>query len=308
VSTIETTTEGSARVNPADNIDKWIESRDAKPEPAEKPEPVVAEPEEETPAAPPPAVEPTEGNWWETGLTDVSHGFLKGRKGPEVEKAFRHVETAKQKAEREREDLRREIDQLRRQQQEPPKVQAAPPTQQPTEDEIERNWFDNPAIARQKIEERARAIADESIAKYEATQEQKKRQQTIISTGSKAYEDARTKLNIDEETWELRSPGVMLHLTNERSPFYGDGHNLMRADAYVDAYKALYGDPTPPPVVVKPAPEPPNPPGAKKAAAVTDHTPAASPLSAEEREARRVVAEAAGLDVERFIKRGERKR
>lgn len=291
----EAITEGSRAT--VENLSKWLEERDAKDR-AETPEP---EAQPETPAVPAQVAQPVT-DWREVVLPeDVDHGFFRGKKVPDVLKAYEHSERAKQQAERERNELKAELDRERAARQSPSKPAEEAP-------EISRQWFENPDAVYARIEARAAEIAE---AKVQEHWETKTREQKIADTydkGGKAYDVARETLNVDPVKWNLQAPLVLLHLTNPDSPLYGDGQGIMSAERMTNAYKELFGDPTPAPALaVKPAaPEPPPPPGAKRAAATTSAPDNTSPLSDEDRRARQEIARITGLDANKLIKRGEK--
>lgn len=291
----ETEPQESVRIDPTENLAGWLDKRDA--EPAEntvavESEPVPASPAQPTVAEQPPPPQP---DWYEAGLADVSHGFLKGRKGPEVEKAFRHVETAKQQAERERNELRQRLAQY--------EAQRAPEAPKGIEPNL---WFENPDEAQRRIDERIAKVTDEKLNAYIQKTQAEQQTARALDNGGKAYDSAREALNLDAPTFNLRAPAVMLHLTDPNSPFYGDGNGLFDKDRYVEVYRALWPEPVAP-VVVASVPEPALPPGSKKAAPMVS-TATTSSLSREEREARKVIAEYTGLDAEKLYKRAENRR
>lgn len=285
-----------------DNPTAWFEKKDAErtektdapgedakvSKPASPAEPTVAEPK----------AEPQPPSWKDIVIgDDVDHGFFRGKKVPQVIESYRFAEKAKQDAERRAAELERQLAQAQ-QAQRPPEPSGDP--------EINRLWFENPEAAYKKVQEQAAAtaaqVADARFQENWATQTRNQQIADTFEQGSRAYEAAQRELNVAPEMWKLRSPLVLLHLTNPDSPYYGDGHGIKRSADMVNTYKALFGDPQPV-VVAKPAPEPPPPPGAKKPAVTApsaDHT---SPLSREASRAAKTFAENFGLDPERFAAR-----
>lgn len=309
MSTTEATPTESA-INPAENLNGWLDDRDAK----RAAEAAPAEPTVEAPAAPvEPAPVPLEGDWWEAGLANAKHGFLKGRKGEEVENAFRNAEARLKAKEQEASRLARELDSERRQREAEAAARKVAAEQRPAtpandpDAEIEALLLENPRAGIKKLRELATAEAERlaeakvSQVRQETQAEQQKKQ--IYEAGARAYSDAQKTLNLDNDTWSKRSKAILVELTDQNSPYYGDGHNIFRPEVYVQVYSDLFGQPAP--VVVKPAPEPPTPPGAKKPAAANIQTPSASPLTQEQIEARKRWAAIAGVDPKNLIARGE---
>lgn len=322
MSTSEATS--SDRPNPADNVTAWLEKREAEPASTTGQSETQASPAEPTVAVEAPAVQPTtpEGDWWETGLSDVNHGFLKGRKGPEVEKAFRHAETAKQQAERERNEARQQLDRFQREREAEVaarKVLAESQPRQPEIDpdaEIEAQLLENPRAGIKAIRERARNEAEQYVEKKLAELQQvnaaNEQKNQVLKAGADAYDKAREALGVSPEVYNKRVRAVLVDLTDPSSPHYGDGNNIFRPEKYVEVWKEYYPDaPIPaaaPAAPVIAIPELPTPPGAKRPSNAVTSEATASPLDKETREAYRLLASYGGLDADRLIKRGERNR
>jgi hypothetical protein len=314
LSPVEANTEESPRVSPVENLSGWLEDREAKREkPAEEPAP--AEPTAEVPVEAP--VEPA-GDWWETGLADANHGFLKGRKGPEVEKAFRHVETAKQTAERERNELQREIEAIKREREAEAaarKVAAENKPSQPPVDvdaEIEAKLIENPREGIRLIRERtlaeARKLAEEVEQKFRNENEQAEYNRQVKQAGEQAYDKTRELVNNDPK-FDKRMRSVYVEVTDKNSPYYGDGYNAFRPDVMAKVYEELYEvSASPAQIVVKPTPEIPTPPGAKKPSAANLAEPSSSPLTRERIDAARTFAAIGGVDPKALVARQERRK
>jgi hypothetical protein len=306
---IEANTEAGPALNPADNLDGWLEKREADKEPA--PEPVAAEPEKpEVPTT----TEPV--SWRDVVLPDdVGHEFLKGKKVADAITSWEHSQRALKEAQKEAAEAKRELEAERRRieaEQAARKVAAERQPNQPSLDpyaEIEAKLLENPREGIRMIQERtlaeARKIAAEEAEKLKTENAKKEYERNVFDAGGRAYDTARERLGLDKDTWNDKAQYVMLALA-PGGKFHTED-SLFNPDAYVDAYHQIFGQPTP--VVVKPTQEVPTPPGAKKpaAAALANATPTTSPLDREDREARRVIAQYAGIDADRFIKRGERR-
>jgi hypothetical protein len=296
-----------------ENPMEWLDKRlDAKESPAsETPaEPTVAEP-----AAVPQPV----SDWKDVVLPDdVDHGFFRGKKVGDLYQSYRHVETAKQKAESERNELKQRLDKLEREREAEAAVyrvqQAQAPRQsQPGEDprwaEVDNNWFTDNVKARkiqaELIAEQAAQIADQRFQQYRQEAEQVEYKRNVLRQGEEAYDTARTKLNLDTKTWNLRAPAVMLQLTDQNSPYYGDGFNVFRPEAYLQVYRDIYGEAvqSAPPVVVKPTPELPPPPGSKRPTPVSQPDNTISPLTRERADAVERFAMIGGVDPKRLAER-----
>ena len=297
---IDVSTEGS---DPSENLSGWLEKRDAGPEPA-------------TPAP----AQPTD--WKEATIPeDVDHGFFKGKKVGVLYESYKHSENAKQAAERERNELRAENEKLRREREADDaarRVHTAQQPRQPDPDpdaEIEQILLQNPKEGIRAITERAHRDAerliDERWQQREAEREQRQGIARVYEVGGKAYDEAFAELskadpNLTRELFNDRAPALMHHFTNPTSRYYGDGDNLLRKEAYLDLWPKLYG--TSQQVVVKAATEPPMPPGAKRPGSAAKPSEPTTPIDRDDRAARRMLAEVAGIDPDKFIARGEKRR
>lgn len=299
----------SAKINPADNLDGWLNERlDAKGAVESDP----AQPTTETVAQAPP--QPVI-DWREVVLPDdVDHGFFRGKKVPQVIDSYRNAEARLKQKEQESADLRRQLDGLQRQREAEDaarKVQQQQQAPTPSPDaEIERLWFDNPKEAAARVREQAiaesRAITQQEVQKARQEAQAESYQTRVYEAGTRASDAARRTLNLDEATWKLRGKAVYLELTDQRSDYFGDGQNLFRPEEIVKTYKALWGEPAKAdatPIVVKQAPEPPNPPGTKKPASQAADSPGASPLSAERQRAIKTIASIGRVDPKLIEKR-----
>ena len=296
-----------------ENPMEWLDKRlDAKESPASETsaEPTVAEPA----AVPQPVPD-----WKDVVLPDdVDHGFFRGKKVGDLYQSYRHVETAKQKAESERNDLKQRLEKIEREREAEAAVyrvqQAqAPRSSQPGEDprwaEVDNLWFTDNARARKLMSElnaeQAAQIADQKFQQYRQEAEQVEYKRNVLRQGEEAYDAARTKLNLDTKTWNLRAPAVMLQLTDQNSPYYGDGFNVFRPEAYLQVYRDIYGGSVQsmPPVVVKQTPELPPPPGSKRPTPVSQPDNAISPLGRERLDAVERFAAIGGVDPKRLAER-----
>lgn len=311
------------RIDPIENLDRWLDDRigrDAEPgaetgqsnAPDSPAEPTVAQaPEEGT--QPEAQAEP---DWYDAGLV-ANHGFLKGRKGPEVEKAFRHAEATKQQAEREAAELRRQLDQMRMAQEAEAAARRVmseqrPAAQAPTVDEIESAWFENPAKAKallmQQAEERARnAMREELTMAQEAAQAQQ-RQMSARSAAAQAVQWVADTYGVDESIAQARVMGTFTHLAAHVDQS-GDDSVWQNPNAYAYYVRQLVGDPAPAQVPTVPVPDFPDPPGSKRPSSAPARKAATgSPLRAEFEDAARSIAAAIGNDPDKVAARLARTR
>lgn len=293
--------------SPADNPDQWLDNMlDARANKQAPAEPAAAEPA----AVPQPVPD-----WKDVVLPeDIDHGFFRGKKVGDLYQSYRHVETAKQQAERERNELRQQLEQERREREaevaarkvamEGQQQRQSQPGEDPRWAEVDNLWFTDNTRARRLLSElnaeQAAQIADQRFQQWRQEAEVAERRKQVLSEGGKAYDEARTKLNLDAKTWNLRAPAVMLQLTDQNSPYYGDGYNVFRTDAYLQVYRDIYGEPqsqsAPAPIVVKPTPELPPPPGAKRPTPVSQPDASIAPLTAERMAAVERFAGIGGVD------------
>jgi hypothetical protein len=307
------------RISPADNLDGWIEARekkkDAEAGQSAGKQDTLSAPAEPTVSKPEAPAQTTSGDWWESGLTDAKHGFLKGKKGDEVEKAFRHSETAKQAAERRANDLEKRLADFERERiadmaaarvVEQQRVVA--PTVDPAEG-IDQLWFENPKLAYAKIVEQARAEAAVEAAKARDEVQSGLQREKYLAAGNAAYEAARVALNLDEATWSKRAKAVYVDVTDPDSDYYKN-YGPLNVENLVTSYRELYGEPAPQaaPIVLAPAPSQPDPPGSKRPAPPVRSEPSQSLLTAERKRALRQIADIAGLDPNSMIARAEQRR
>lgn len=289
----ETETPAKGSGSPADNLSAWVDKKDA--EIASRTVAVESEPEKPaTPAEPTvaPVAVPTQPSWKDVVIgDDVDHGFFKGKAVPQVIESYKHAERAKQEAERRAAELQKELDALRK--------PDAPKTIEPN------LWFENAEEAQKRIDERVARVAEEKIQAFIQKTQAEQQTARAFETGGKAYDAAREALNLDAQTWNLRAPAVMLHLTDPNSPFYGDGNGLFDHNQYVKVAKALW--PEAAPVAVKPVVEPPPPPGAKRPAPASVNTSSASPLKREQADAYREISSIAGLNPDNMLARARKR-
>lgn len=296
-------------------IEKLKEARELAPEPAQPevappaPEPtappavVTATPAE--PAVEPPAVEPIPDDWWETGLP-AKHGFLRGRKGEEVEKAFRSGEASYKREAQRRAELEREIAEIKRQREAPPPV--VPPAQAPadTEEEIDRLWLENPSEARRMMREEWSREEQQRYEGRRAADVQQQRFSQSLEASNAAIDHLVSEYGIDKDRATKLITSALPHM----SELQVENPNVWQHPAnYVwvlDQLGFLPAKTQPleaaPPEAV-PAPVVANPPGSKRPAAARTRAPDPSPLRAEEEEKRRAIAEELGLDPENLINR-----
>lgn len=297
---------------------EWLDQKTAEPEPAaEKPPeaPAVAE-----------AAQPTDqgDNWWETGLADAKHGFLKGRKGPEVEHAFRATETEMKKAQQRAKDAETLVQQanaraaaleLAIQQQKQQQAPAPDPAK-----EIEQIFFEQgPAAAFKRqselnaaaIQAEAERIANLKLQQFQQTTSDQARlsQQALrVKAAFDAAEAARQDLKVDQSAWDNeRGLVVSARIMNQ---FGNDG--LTDVKNWTDTYKAIYPEAQTAPAVTAPVVTPPppvtNPPGSHRPAPVQQKPNAGLPtLDGEERRALEFLAEAGGVDPEKLIAKHQAK-
>jgi hypothetical protein len=303
-----TTTDIQAQTAPPGS-DEWLDQKTAESEvPATETKP-------ETPAVetqPTETVEP----WWEKGFAEAKHGFLKNRKGPEVEQAFRATEaemrkswqakdaaeTRARQAEADAAALRLAMQQREAQQQTPPVDHAK---------EVEQIFYEQgpaAAFARQqelndaRIAAEAQKIANQTVQQFQQTTSDQARQQSQamrLKAALDAGATARATLNVDPSVWDSeRGLVVSARVLNK---FGQDG--LMDVKNWTDEYAALYpstaaAQPQP---VVAPAPAVTNPPGSHRAAPVQQKPNAGLPtMDGEERRALELLAEAGGVDPEKL--------
>lgn len=294
-----------------ENPSAWVEKNFPQPDVNAQPEAVAP------PVAPaePAAAEPA--NWWEDGLAEAKHGFLKNRKGPEVENAFRHAETAKQTAERERNVARDEANRLRQEllSKEVALQMAAEErrraTQPPVDpyDEIESLWFENPKAAAAKLREIVVAESRQNIS--QETERMRMAQQTESQNAAlrqevnRVYDVTRERLNLTPETWNRRFKAVYVEATDPKGQ-YADRGGPLNPDNLIAIYNDIYGD-LPAAALPATAPPPPpaaNPPGSARPRAVTQPPNAGLPtLSTEKRAALEMVAGSMGFDKDKYIAR-----
>lgn len=309
-------------INPIENLSGWIDKhleqmRDAEPadtsgqpDAASSAEPASAPP---APQAVEPTADPLAGDWWETGLP-ANHGFLKGRKGEEVERAFRNGELTWKQAQTENARLRRELEDTRRRSAEAPAPAPVAPVQQPqnTEEEINQLWFENPAEAKRLMVEEAKREAlgavkaereAETFAAEQRTAEEASRSVAdylVAARGYDAAQAARTVIATYPLLQQLRDQGRSDAFTDPRVVLWMVDQILepARSAAPPTAAPAAEVPPTP-------APSMPNPPGTKRPAALNARPATANPLRAEQEEVRRSIAEELGIDPQRLIDRAK---
>lgn len=308
------------RIDPVENLSGWMDAkaskfRDAGPEeqtgeseaPASPAEPTVAQ--EPAPAPEAQAVP----DWYESGLV-TKHGFLKGRPGPEVEKAFYHAETAKQKAEREAAELRQQMEQMRRDREAEQAVKRVMQTPEPKADpdaEIDRLWFENPAEARRRIAqeaiESARKVTHEELSRIEASRYEAERTAQAQSAANAAVDWVAKEYGVDPETAAMKLAGTFVHITTHVAET-GDDSVWRDPNTYASVFRRLYGDPqSARPIEVPPSPAPlSDPPGSKRpAASPTRPSEPGSLLTREQEEARKAFARIGGVDPKRLIERAK---
>jgi hypothetical protein len=303
VADIETSESGSKEITLDNLIEEVTTKREAEPETVE------AQPAAAPEAAPEPAP-----SWKDTVIgDDVDHGFFKGKKVEEAIKSYKHLEQFSQQKANEAAELRRRLEAIERQQQAEAAQRAQQPVAAPNGKTAKDLWFDDPeqaeALIRQQAAQEARLAARDEFQKFRQEDEQTRRTREIREGGERAWKGARETLGLDENTWNQRSRAILVELTDPTSPFYGDGHNVMRPEAYVETYKAIFGEPAAQPVIaVKATPELPTPPGSKKPAAPRASADAPSPLAKEQREAYRSLASAIGLDGDFAVQHAQKRR
>lgn len=317
------TSVGSA-INPADNPSEWIEARikrDAEPTSSTGQSDTQASPAQPTVAASPETVQPT--SWRDTVIgDDVDHGFFKGKKVADAIESYKHAERAKQEAERRANDLQRQLEAERIERQTElvarkviaeQQQRSAEPKRDPLLAEIEQNWFENPARAMELIEQRAaaqqRQIAAEEASRIRQETEKQAQERYVATTGEQAFYAARDFLKVDPETWDKRGVALLSTVTRQGSK-YAEAGGPLNPNVMVQAYKDLFGEPVQAENAYVAAPAQPiaTPPGSNKPArAAMPNSAPTSPLAQEERIAYELAAKSAGLDVDRFIKRRERR-
>jgi hypothetical protein len=307
-------------INPIENLSGWLEAqtRDAEPTTSTGQGVTEASPAEPTVAVPVTPAQPA--SVLEAVLPeDFEHGFFRNKPVSALYTSYTHAERAKQEAEKKANELERRLAAIEQERQIEATTrrvlaeQTAPPAV--ADDpfaEIEREWFENPRGAATKLREQtlaeAKQAAAEEAARVRDETRRESEQHQIVAAGRNAYDAARTALNLDEATWQKRAKAVLVELTDEASPYYGDGHNLFRPDAYVAVYRDMFGDPAPPsmpPLAAVPAVA--DPPGSKRPAAAVTSSQPTSALAEEQVEAWTALARAAGTDPKVFIAKMSRR-
>jgi hypothetical protein len=310
-------------INPAENPTGWLKARierDAEPASSTGQSDTQASPAQPNVAESPAAVQPT--SWRDTVIgDDVDHGFFKGKKVADAIESYKHSERAKQEAERRANDLQRQLESERIERQAElaaRKVLAEQQQPRSTEQQIdprlaeaESLWFENPGRARQLLteynEERAGRIAEERAAAAIESLESKYRTQSVAQQGENAFYAARDAMGVSPEVWDRRGVALLSTVVRKGSGYAEAGGPLNPA-VLVQAYKDLFGDPTPASVANVPAApaQLATPPGANKPArAAVPSGVVPSPMSDERRATYARLAERAGVPPEAFIKRRE---
>jgi hypothetical protein len=334
MTTTHTIADEKGSINPIENPSGWIDNylereRDAEPEaPAGQPAAEASAEPASTPTTPQatvePAADPLAGEWWETGLP-ANHGFLRGRKGDQVEEAFRNGERMWKRTQEENARLKRELEDARRRPAEPPP--QAPPVapvqqqpQEPTDEEIDQLWLENPSEARRLTVEKAKrealdAVRAERQAEVQAEEQRQagEASQTVMTylMTERGYDEAAAKravISTFPHLRQLRQEGSAPDaFTNPRVILWMVDQILAPAMTAAtapptSAQPAAPAEEQPP---VPPTPTVPNPPGSKRPASLQARTPTESPLRAEQEEVRRSLAAEFGVDPQRLIDRAK---
>lgn len=294
----------------------------------------TVEQEPVTPETPTPEA-PKTGAWREVILDDVDHGFFKGKPAKELYESYRHSESAKQKAERERNEALAELQQERmaraaadavRSAMPQPAVQPEPPKEDPRDAEIEANWFENPAKAKQLLlektrEEQKQVAAEEFKRLYgaeKAEEESANFQRAANQAASVAISRVMSDLNLSQEDAQMAVAATFVYVKQHEKDIPDVWTNPDAYVYYVNRLRSAYSGAKPPvaepaptpepaaPVVITappPPPEPKQPPGATKPAAITaPPTAKPSPLSEENRRIREMIGGPS------LVARGERRK
>lgn len=294
--------------------------------PAAEPERAAAEPEPSPATAEAPPVQAEGGDWWETGLAEAKHGFLKGKKGEEVETAFRYTEQAKKDAEIRAKAAERQLRELEaeRAAEKIAAAKAAPTTPPaPTSDEDPRMaevrdiFYSDTPKALKLLREIAADDAAREFDKRESAREAKRQAEERGRSFISAADEAVKKISVDSGLPEtaVRSlvHGSLHHLQEyiDRDPSV-----LASPDSYLWAYRQQHGEPaqlrtslTPQAEVPPPPKEAPDPPGAKGAAPPTKRAATQSNVDVSVASERRLAAEQLGLSkeaTERFVNRARK--
>lgn len=317
----ETATIETGPAEATDNPIAWFEARASKTTDAPVAAAVPA-PETAAPVAPEPVEDPAEP-WWDQGLAETKHGFLKNRKGPEVEKAFRSTQTAMQEAQRERNELRAQLDQSRAEVAARNAVLQAEiarrsgTAQEPAvnpEDELEHLLFTNPKEYTRRVKEdatnEAKRIVETERQQYEQKTTEEAQHRDLTVRGDAAWKGAGVKLGIPPDVWlsnELSIP-IMVALTNPELPYCANGGPL-NEDNYVAAYRDLQkalGMSMPAAVVAPIVPAQTTPPGSRKPATATA-TNSGQVVSEDSRKRAESLAAIGGINPEKLAARMARR-
>ena len=247
--------------------------------------------------------------WWERGISST-HGFLKGKTGPQVEEMFRHAERKileggterRASAERELQQLRAERDTWRASQTPPadaiPKKEAG---EDPRMEQVRDMQFSDPekslALLRQINKDDARAVMAEEWDRRDAEQKRAASIHETATTATVAATSARAKVAKLYGVSEAIAHTMILEGVNKQlAPHVaesGDSTAWGFEENYLIACKGIYGPPTVAIDDVPPLPvEAKDPPGSKTSAKpATRKPPAASSLTQEQRDARASIAE-----------------
>jgi hypothetical protein len=298
--------EGSAVIDPSENLTGWLEARKARDAGAEEQTGQSEQPA--TPAEPTVAVpdlqnQPAAVDWREFVLPeDVPHGFFKGKKLPEVFESISHAERAKQAAERERNEYRRELEALKAERAAPPK-----PSQPDPRTIIAESFYEDPGAVANQIAELARQEARQIFTEEQTRLNEQTAVRQTFDAGKAAMESVAAK-TASEYGWNPQAAEMNVVAT---FPFL---RNLLE-QGYTDAFtnpehaeriiRQMHGDPRPaaPTIQAPPVPQLPDPPGSGRNAARQPNV-KESALRDEDAKTYEAVAKLVGLDSDRFKKRG----
>jgi hypothetical protein len=275
------------------DIDKFTRDFDARElanPTTETPEADAAPPAATAPADPvtpapadTPSTEATlEEDWFDKGLP-ANHGFLKGKTGPEIEKAFRSAEgKIREYAERHKQTTA-ELEQLRREREADAalarreKQQTAAPAPQATDDEdprmkqVRELWYVDEtrasALMREIMLDDAKKIAADTLTTYQSEREFEQHTEAAKSASNAAVDELATTYGLPravvaasiKETWPMFAAAVK---NGSSMGIWGVKQN------YIDAFTHQFGPPPVAPGGVPPAAAAaPDPPGSKHPAA-----------------------------------------
>lgn len=248
---------------------------------------------------------------------DFEHGFFRGKPVAEIVKSFRATETAMQKAQREANERRAEAEQLRadvaaRDLALQMAAEARQPRQQidPLEG-IDDLLITNPRAAFEKMKEAAknevRQEQQREFQKFQQDHDQQTTKERLTATALQARDQAFAELSaqgVTKDQFLKRQRAILAEITNTESE-YGQNQGPLVAANYVQAYKDLFGDPSPAQSVVTPPPAPMQsaPPGSKTVVTQSPTNAGLPTLSQEKKNALAIVTAGLGIDQNEFLKR-----